>query len=149
MHHISSNFPKVHQIKAEVSYVSFANHHFKVTSLSNWCFFFFSPDHRCFCISPNTELHCPGPLVCYLPPSDVQEHSQEGSQEYCCHLGCVVHHHDPSGYSDGVQQPAARTNKQDQPVHSVWWTLGRWVFTNPPQTLENVPNCSLVARAIN
>lgn len=100
--------------------------------ISNWSICSFFPDHLSFCISPNTELHCPRPLVCNLPPTDVQEHSQEGSQEYCCHLGCVVHHHDSSGYCDGVQQPAAWTNKQNQPVHSVWWTLRRLVFTKSP-----------------
>lgn len=121
----------------------------KISFPQNFCLYFtgvsvlFLPDHLRFCISPNTELHCPRPLVCYLPPADVQEHSQEGSQEYCCHLGCVVCHHDPTSYCDGVQQPAAWTNKQDQPVHRVWWTLGRLVFTNPLQTHEN--NCCSLA----
>lgn len=65
-------------------------------------FISFFADHLCFCISPNAELHRPGPLVCDLSPTVVQEYSQEGAQEYCCHLGCVVYHHDPPGHCDGV-----------------------------------------------
>lgn len=92
--------------------------------LTGVCNLFF-PDHFRFCLGPHAKLHCPGPLVCYLPPTVVQEHSQEGLQEHCGYLGCVVCHHDPSSYCDGVQQPAAWAHKQNQPVHSVWWTLGR------------------------
>lgn len=97
------------------------------------------PDHLCVRIRPDAELHRTGPLVRYLSPADVQEHGQEGLQEYSCHLGCVVHHHDPSGDRDGLQQPAARTHKQDQPVYRVWRTLGRLVIDNPPLKNQVTP----------
>ena len=100
-----------------------------IVSVCFVCFFFYT-DHLSFCISPNIELHCPRPLVCYLSPAYVQEHCQEGPQEHCCHLGCVVHHHDSSSHCNGVQQPSARAHEQDQPIHSVRWTLGRLVLTS-------------------
>lgn len=92
------------------------------------------PDHLCFRFGADTELHRPRSLVCNLPPADVQEHSQAGPQEYRYNLARVLCHNDPSSCGDGEQQPATWANQQDQPVYSVWWTLGRFVPTHLPQT---------------
>lgn len=109
------------------------------SEVSYWCFCLPSvSDHFCFRFGANAELHRPRPLVCNLPPSDVQEHSQAGPQEYRYNLGCILCHHDPSSRSDGEQQPAAWANQQDQLVYSVWWTLGRLVFKDLPQATKNI-----------
>lgn len=60
-------------------------------------------DHLSLRVGAHTELHRPGPLVRHMPPSDVQEHGQAGSQEHCHHMDRVVCHHDPSSHRDGVQ----------------------------------------------
>lgn len=88
-----------------------------------------SVDHLGLRVGAHTELHRPGPLVRHLPSSDVQEHGQEGSQEHRHHMDCVVCHHDPPSHRDGVQQPAARADKQDEAVHRVRRALGRLVST--------------------
>lgn len=107
--------------------------------MSHTGFWFTSvPDHLCFRFGANAELHRPRPLVCNLPPADVQEHSQAGPQEYRYNLGCILCHNDPSSCSDGEQQPAAWANQQDQLVYSVWWTLGRLVFKDLTKVTKNV-----------
>lgn len=113
--------------------------------MSYWHFCLISvPDHLCFRFGANTELHRSRPLVCNLPPADVQEHSQAGPQEYRYNLGRVLCHNDPSSCGDGEQQPATWANQQDQPVYSVWWTLGRFVFTDLLQTHQNIDSDGLV-----
>lgn len=122
--------------------LSLTSQSWKESSTSNvwyWHFSFLSvPDHLCFRFGVNTELHRPRPLVCNLPPADVQEHSQAGPQEYRYNLGRVLCHNDPSSCGDGEQQPATWANQQDQPVYSVRWTLGRFVSTDLPHVHQNI-----------
>lgn len=109
------------------------------SKVSYWHFCFISvPDHLRIRFGANTELHRPRPLVCNLPPPDVQEHSQAGPQEYRYNLGRVLCHNDPSSCGDGEQQPATWAHQQDQPVYSVWWTLGRFVSTDLSQTHQSI-----------
>lgn len=79
-------------------------------------------------VCPHTELHRLRSMVCHLSPFDVQEHSQEGPQQYRHHLDCVLHHNDSSGHRHGVQYHAPWLSQQNDSLYSLWWALGRWVY---------------------